>query len=364
LKEQASILEAELQREQQRTRTLQEEHEEANKEVLKLRSKLADPSALSAKKAMADEQARLDGEAATMAAAKAEVEAFRTKAAGLLAEIRMTKESTGRRISEVIAEEQTVSAARMEKASSEWHCEREALQHRFLASKTELASLCFQADEARCHTRRLRRRTAVVRLGRAVGTWRHELCVRELRHKARRERAAGLRKLTREGEEIENQVTHRREALNKAVRLAELEDEVVRKDGKAEIKGLRDELEQLEERIESVEERMKQQEILAEAVAIVPIEEGDRIRKWAEAASGAGSANFRGATHRLQRRSLMAGLDGEDVVRNEVRKDGEDVLRYAVKKLRGSSSCPSSLPSLRGGLQGLEDRIQGCRRLP
>lgn len=352
LKEQAGFLEAELQREQQRTRVLQAEREQADEEMAKLQSKLADPSTASAKQAMANEQERLEREAATVAAARAEVEAFRAKAAGLLAEIRFTKESTGRRISEVIAGEQRASDALVEVARSEWHCEKEVLDQQLDACKTKLASLHVEVKEARCHSRRLRRRTAIARLGRAASGWQHELGLQELQQKTRREKAVGLRKLAREGEKIDNEVTCRREALNKAVRLAKLKDEMLRKDRKAEMKCLRDELRQLEDHIESVEERMKHQEILADTVAIVPIEEGDRIRKWAEAASGAGSANFRGAAHRLHMRSLTPGLDGEDVARNDV-----------GSKLRGTSSTPS-LPSLRGGLQGLDDRIQGCRRVP
>lgn len=349
LKEQAGFLEAELQREQQRTRTLQAEQEQAGKEVAKLQSKLADASSASAKQAMANEQDRLKCEAATVAAARAKVEALRATAAGLLAEIRDTKESAGRRISENIAGEQRASDARMGVASSTWHCEKEVLDQRVAVCKTKLASLHTEVDEARCHARRLKRRTAIARLGRAAACWRHEHCVQELQQKARRERAVGLRKLAREGEKIENEVTCRREALNKAVRLAELEDEMLRKDRKAEITSLRDELGQLEDHIESVMERMRHQEILSDTVAIVPIEEGDRIRKWAEA--NAGSSNFRGAAHRLHMRSLMPGLDGDDIARND-----------AGSKLRGTSSAPS-LPSLRGGLQGLDDRIQGCRRV-
>jgi len=293
----------------------------------------------------------LDGEAAIVAAAKAEVEAFRATAARLLAQMRATEDGTAGRIAEVIGAEQKASQARMDKASSEWHCEKQVLDERILACEAQLPCLHGELEEARSRARRLRRRTACVRLGRAAAAWRHELSVRELKHKARRARAAGLRKMKREGEAMAQEVIRRREALNKAVRLAELEDGVVQKDSKAEMKCLRDELEQLEDHIESVEERMRHQEILADTVAIVPLEEGDRIRKWAEVASSAGSANFREAKHRLHNRSLMLGLHGEQ---NVVRRD-------IGGKLRGSSSTPS-LPSLRGGLQGLEDRIQGCRR--
>jgi len=351
LKEQAGFLEAELQREQQRTRTLQAEQEQAGDEVAKLQSKHADASSASAKQAMANEQDRLECEFATVAAARSKVEALRAKAAGPLAEIRDTKEAAGRRISENNAGEQRASDARVDVVSSAWHGEKEVLDQRIVVCKTKLASLHVEVDEARCHTRQLRRRTAIARLGRAAAGWRQQLGVQELQQKARRERAVGLRKLAREGEKIENEVTCRREALNKAVRLAELQDELLRKDRKAELTCLRDELRQLEDHIESVMERMRHQEILADTVAIVPIEEGDRIRKWAEAAGGAGSANFRGAAYRLHMRSLMPGLDGEDVARND-----------AGSKLRGASSAPS-LPSLRGGLQGLDDRIQGCRRV-
>merc|ERR1711924_501259 len=74
--------------------------------------------------------------------------------------------------------------------------------------------------------------------------------------------------------------------------------------------------EQLEDRIEAIEGRMRQEEILAKTVDLVPQSEGDRIRKWAEAAGGAGSVNFLGLhTGFIDARSCLVSMARMTILR-------------------------------------------------
>jgi len=376
LKERSNVLQVELQEQQKRTQWLHANNQQAEQDVAKLRSQVAEAAAEGALQnideewalmwriKMSDENERLDAEATTVSAVKGEMEEHRAKVANLLAQMHSVRDSTSAQIEEALSELRSASSARVAQATSEWRSEKEVLCNQILTCKSELSSLRVEAEEARQRVRHLKRRTAAARLGRAAAAWQHELAVKGVWQKARREKASLLRKLAREREEIEKEVARHREALNREIRQAELADTRARKDRKNEFKALQDELEQLEDRIEAIEGRMRQEEILAKTVDLVPQSEGDRIRKWAEAAGGAGSVNFLGAAHRLHRRALMPGLDGEDDDTARVELGGGRRPRaggYDALVIGGSASAPT-LPRLTGGLRQLEEQIQGCRR--
>jgi len=268
-------------------------------------------------------------------------EIHRAKVAELLAQMHAARYSVGQRIEDALVEHQRACSSRVEEAAAAWRSEQEVLSHRLCACESQLSSLREKGSEAEQHVHHL------ARLGRAAAAWKHEALIRGLQQKARRKRAAALRKLAREGEAVENEVTRRREALNKELRSIELADTKLREDRSDEIQALKDELEQWEDRAEAAEENLRQRDILAD---IAPIAEGDRIRRWAEAASGVGSVNFRGAANRLRNRTLMSSLEGEE---SNARASGS-------RKLPSAASAPS-LPRLRGGLQQLEDQMQRLR---
>lgn len=301
---------------------------------------------------LSDEQVRLDAEAQALAAAADEVESYREKVTQLLSELRSTQNSSSWRIKEELLEYQRVSSSRLDEATSVWQREQEVLQQRVSAHEAELSSLRKEVAETKRHLSHLRRRTALLRLGRAAASHRHEVRVREIQQKARREKATALRKLAREADKLEKEVADSQETLNKEVRRTEIIDKRARDASKDEIETLRDELEQCEDRIEATEQRLRQSEVLADAAQICPqLEEGDRIRRCAEAASFVGSVNFRDAANRLHRQMLAPELDADNV---NTRRRG------AGRKLQGTASAPS-LSQLRGGLQQLEDQMQGIR---
>jgi len=284
--------------------------------------------------------------------ARLEMVAHRAQASDLLAQTREARVCIGSRIDAAAAEYQRESHARLAEANSEWSREREVLDLQISTCQAAIAAHWAEDDEVRLRVCRLRRRTAVARIGRAGAAWKHETFVQAQRQKVRCARAVGLRKLNREKEKQTKEVNAQREALNKEVRRAEQEDENLRQDRAGEIKDLRDQVELLEDRIECVEERMKQKEILADAVDIVPISEGERMRRWAEAASCAGK--FKNASQRLQMRSHVPGLGVEE--------DNSWLNLRKTQQGSGSSSSPS-LPQIQGGLRQLEAQMNDCRQL-
>jgi len=301
-------------------------------------------------------QVRLDAEATAVAAARREMEARRGEAADLLANIRTTRENTSQLIEEGLAEQRGRSSAYLAEVKSQWKREQELLNRRIISGQAELSSIRDAATEAQQSALRLKIRTAVARLGRGAAAWQHDVRVQSLQQKARSARAVGLRKLTREGEEIEKKVTSCRESLNHEVRHEELLDERVRKDHRDEIKGLRDELQDVEQHIEYMQERTRQKGVLRDAVNMVQLSEGDRIQRQAEASG-------RDAAPRVHMGALMPGFAGEEsdaISRLDWR---QEAARITGKKHRGTVSAPC-LPGLQGGLRQLEGQIQGRRRLP
>lgn len=360
LKQLSHALQAQLQQEQERTEFLQEEHQKALTEVEALTEKINSPSIEQAIQKMAKEHSRLQREAAAVVAVRAELDAYRLRAGTILAETRKAKETIGERITEGLAEDRRCSMERMAKVHAEWNAEKEALEAGILGREDETKSTLEQVAELEQRSKQLRRRTAIARFGRAAAAYQQDLCLRSLQQDVRRERALGLRKLAREKEELDEEITSKREILNKAVRYEELEDERERKDNKKELKTLRDELEDLEDRIESLEERMKQKDILAESAAVAPppLEEGERVRKWAEAAGSTGSANYKGATQRLQMRAANS-VDEQETKQVQFVKNTPAGWKLSPEVPK-SASAPT-LPSIHGALQGLQERLQGCR---
>jgi hypothetical protein len=352
LKEQSRKLEEELELQKEATARCHAQQEKVEEDTTKLRAKVADADAARASQLLADEQVRLDAEAQALAAATDEVESYRMKAAQLLSELRSTQASSSPRIKEELLQYQRASTSRVHQATLAWQSEQEVLRERLDNCEAELSSLRIECNDAKKDVSQLQRRTALLRLGRAAATHKHEVRMRNLEQKARREKAIMLRKLARQAEELEKEVALRKETLNKEVRRTEIIDKRSRDAGKDEIESLRDELEQLEDRIEAMEHRLRQNEVLSEAAEICPqLDEGDRVRRCAEAASFAGSVNFRNAANRLHWRALAPGsADGENVIHTQT----------GGRKLQGSASAPC-LPQLRGGLQQLESQMQNIR---
>lgn len=349
LKEQSEALHAEFEREQDLTQTLQARAEKADEEVANLGAKAAELSADRAVEAMREEHRRLDKQAFEAAAAKADMESHRSQAAELLAEIRNTQVSARRQIDDTLTELKFASNARIEAASQAWRDEQELLGRRIQECTSEVVSLQASAINARHRVGHARRRTAVARLGRAAARWKQEVCIKGMRQERRRTKAAALRKLNREQEEIDEEVTRCREALNTEIRRAEKEDKRVSEEHRGEIKGLRAELEQLEDRIEAAEERRKQKVLLAKAVNVAPISEADRVKRWADAVSGVGCDSFQGAARRLRGRALAPGFGEDD-------EHGADAS--GSRRLRNTASAPS-LHRLMGGLRQLEEQMKG-----
>jgi DNA repair exonuclease SbcCD ATPase subunit len=312
LKEACRALEAQLEKEQERSHQLNLQRQSAEQEVDKLRFAVTMAEEMKAKQSQSlkEEHLRLDAEAAAFEVVKAELEAVRSEAAELMQQMSDVRGSTGARIKDALGKERAAREASIEETRSEWVAEKKSLDDRLTQAAAELGLIQSKSSEAAQHVSHLRKRMAAARFGRAAAEWKHRCRVKAMRDKWRRAKAAGLRKLGAEREELDDEVTRRREALNQNIRQTQANDSKIRDAFKAEHEDLKSELQQLEQRIVAAEERKRQKVQLAEVVKIEQISEGERIRRWAEAMSGMGSSSFASASRRLGVRNLVPGLGG------------------------------------------------------
>jgi len=272
-----------------------------------------------------EECRRFDAEADEAAAGRAEAEALRLEAADLLAAIRTVPSSTTMRVQEAVAALEAESAAREGAAAAERQCEREAIDRYRLLAEARLAELHDATESSRVLERRVRRRIAVARLGRAASAWRHQRSVAEMRDRARRSHAAEVRRLSREDEEAEGELQRRRASLREDLRKQALVDAKAREDRAAVLDDLRSQVSLLRERLAAAEERTRQRAVLAEIVVVERLSESEKARRRAEALSGAGNAAFAQAARRLGQASQSDTILGQGAVAGQLRHLEEQI---------------------------------------